>query len=215
MVSAGSTGATQAAAVLDIGRVEGVRRPVVAARIPLHRRPGAPEGQVLLLDAGGSADADAEMLLCAARLGAAHVRALGVDHPRIGLLSVGVEDGKGSRAIRAAGPLLRTVEGFVGNVEPSGMLAGTVDVVVTDGFTGNLVLKTIEAMAPRHPDADSAAVILGVRGTVLVAHGDAGGAELAAAVRMAMAITPPAVTAPGGGGGAAGTADDDSRGTGR
>lgn len=182
MVSAGSTGATVAAAVLEIGRRPGVRRAVLAARIP------TPSRTVLLVDVGARTRVDPATLLATAQLGIAHARAMGTDAPTVGLLNIGVEDEKGPPRLQDAARLLADLEGFCGNVEPSGLLAGVADVVVTDGFTGNIVLKTIEALggaAGRSGSVDSAALLLGVRGTVLVAHGAATAIQLADAVRMA------------------------------
>lgn len=184
LVSAGSTGATVAAALLDLGRLPGVRRPVVGVRLPV----GGPTG-VVLVDAGGDPDPDAAVLDLHAALGRAYAIAGGVQEPRVGLLNVGAEPGKGNALARAAHDVLVTTQGFVGNVEPGAVLAGAVDVVVTDGFTGNILLKTLEASAAgagaARPAGDRAAVLLGVRGTVLVGHGAWSATDVAAAVIMA------------------------------
>ncbi|MGH8884037.1 MAG: phosphate acyltransferase PlsX, partial [Egibacteraceae bacterium] len=177
LVSAGSTGATLAAALLLLGRLPGVRRPVIGALIPTKH------GRVVLVDAGGSAAAQPEALVGYARMGAAYAGVLGVDAPRVGLLNVGVEPGKGNALAKAAHELLGGVPSFVGNVEPAGALDGSVDVVVTDGFTGNIFLKAVEAASGGY--GDRAAIVLGVAGEVLVAHGAAGAEEVAEAVRMA------------------------------
>jgi len=188
VVSAGSTGATLAAALLGLGRLPGVRRPAIAAVLPV-RGGGAGSGAVLV-DAGGSTEVQPEGLLAHARMGVAYARARGVAAPRVGLLNVGTEAGKGSDLARAAGALLGGLTGFTGNVEPDGVLRGDVDVVVTDGFTGNILLKTVEALAGGGPDygGPGAAVLLGVAGTVLVAHGAAGVSELVAALVTAEAV---------------------------
>jgi phosphate acyltransferase len=183
-VSAGSTGATLAAALLGLGRLEGVRRPAIAAVLPGNGRAGT-----VLVDAGASTDTQPEALVTHARMGRAYAVVRGVDEPRVGLLNVGTEPGKGNELTREARGLLTAVPGFVGNVEPGDVLSGTVDVVVTDGFTGNVLLKTIEALS--HPEGvrdylgPGAAVLLGVAGLVLVAHGAAGVEELVAALRTA------------------------------
>lgn len=179
LVSAGATGATVAAALLELGRLPGVRRPVVAARIPL---PG--DRHVVLLDAGGSSTAQARDLVVGAALGRAYARALGTTDPRIGLLNVGTEAGKGTALTREVEALLAVRADFAGNVEPSHVLAGAVDVVVTDGFTGNIFLKAVEAAAGG-ADGDHAALLLGVRGTVLVAHGAATADQVAHALALA------------------------------
>lgn len=181
LVSAGSTGATLATALLTLGRIRGVRRPVVAAVLPVGH-----DG-VVLVDAGGSVDQQPDALVAHGRMGAAYARVRGVAAPRIGLLNVGSEGGKGNALVRTAHGLMAAETGFVGNVEPAAVLAGAVDVVVTDGFTGNVFLKTVEAVAT---DLDpgrgpGAALLLGVDGAVLVAHGAAGEREIAAALRTA------------------------------
>jgi glycerol-3-phosphate acyltransferase PlsX len=166
-----------------VGRVRGVRRPAVGALIPA--RAG---GRVVLVDAGGSADAQPEALLGYARMGVAYAEVLREipgrsEGPRVGLLNVGAEPGKGNALTKAAFSLLESLPGFVGNVEPDGVLDGVVDVVVTDGFTGNIFLKTAEAVSGGY--RDSAAMVLGIAGEVLVAHGAARAEEVADAVRMA------------------------------
>ncbi len=182
MVSAGSTGAVVTAARLELGRRPGVRRPVLAVRIPVAG------GSTLLVDAGAVPVADAAQLYRAATLGRQHLLDAGHPAPTIGLLNVGTEANKGDPEVRRARRLLEDVPGFVGNVEPGGLMAGTVDLVVTDGFTGNILLKTLEAVAPRSADEDAAAIILGVPGTVLVAHGAARGTDLATAVHTAVGL---------------------------
>lgn len=181
VVSAGSTGATLAAALLGLGRVRGVRRPAIAAVLPVGERAGT-----VLVDAGGSTDVQPDALVTHARMGLAYARVRGVLEPRVGLLNVGTESGKGNELARSAEALLADLPGFVGNVEPGNVLAGTVDVVVTDGFTGNILLKTVEAMSGGHSyGGPGAAVLLGVAGTVLVAHGAADVDELVTALRTA------------------------------
>jgi glycerol-3-phosphate acyltransferase PlsX len=180
VVSAGSTGATLAAALLGLGRLAGVRRPAVGALLPVR-------GGVVLLDAGASTDVQPEVLRSFAVMGVAYARALGVERPRVGLLNVGSESGKGNALARAAHDLLEGHDGFAGNVEPGAVLAGAVDVVVTDGFTGNVFLKTLEA-ARQAGDSTAAAVLLGVAGDVLVAHGASDAADLAAALGTARRV---------------------------
>jgi glycerol-3-phosphate acyltransferase PlsX len=180
VVSAGSTGATLAAALLGLGRLPGVRRPAIAAVLP------APGGGTVLVDAGASMDVQPEALLAHARMGLAYARVRGVAQPRLGLLNVGTEPGKGTELARAAAALLAEVPGFAGNVEPRHVLTGKIDVVVTDGFTGNVMLKTLEAASvARSYGGPGAAVLLGIAGPVLVAHGAAGINELVMALRTA------------------------------
>ena len=145
MVSAGNTGATMASAVFRMGRIRGVARPAIATPIPV---PGTTP--TVLLDAGANAECSAAWLVQFAQMGAAFTRQrFGVADPRVGLLSIGEEPGKGSPLVKetfalldggAAGPDVR----FIGNVEGRDVMSDAVDVVVTDGFTGNVVLKTLE-----------------------------------------------------------------------
>jgi phosphate acyltransferase len=144
MVSAGSTGATMAAATFGLRRLRGVQRPALAVQLPV------PGKRVLFLDAGASAEARAQHLVQFAFLGAAFSAAvLGVERPRVGLLSVGEEAGKGREEVTEANALLAAAEGidFAGNVEGRDLPAGAADVVVTDGFTGNVSLKLMEGTA--------------------------------------------------------------------
>jgi phosphate acyltransferase len=144
LVSHGSTGATMAAATFGLRRLRGVQRPALAVRLPV---PGKP---VLFLDAGANVEVRAQHLVQFAFLGAAFSEAvLGVARPRVGLLSVGEEAGKGREEVSAAHELLGAAGGieFVGNVEGNDLPAARADVVVTDGFTGNVSLKLMEGTA--------------------------------------------------------------------
>ena len=141
VVSLGSTGATMAAATFGLKRSRGVRRPALAGQVPL------PGKTVLFLDIGANLDVRAQHLVQFAYLGAAFSKAvLGVESPTVGLLSVGEEAGKGKEAVVEANASLRQASeiNFIGNVEGRDIPAGTADVVVTDGFTGNVVLKAME-----------------------------------------------------------------------
>lgn len=141
--SAGSTGACMAAATLVVGRSPGVARPAIAAVIPAPARP------VVLLDVGANADCKPEHLLQFAYMGAAYARTmLGAVEPAVGLLNIGEEAAKGSALAQAAHLLLAEhVPGFFGNVEGRDIPRGSVDVVVTDGFTGNVALKLMEGLS--------------------------------------------------------------------
>jgi len=144
MVSAGNTGAAMAAALLTWGRMKGAKRPAVGVILPPLDSP------TLLLDAGANADCRPEHLRQFAILGSAYVRArFGMEHPRVGLLNIGSEESKGNQLAREAFQLLRGERrlNFVGNVEGRDILTGRVDVVVTDGFTGNVTLKVVEGVA--------------------------------------------------------------------
>jgi phosphate acyltransferase len=142
MISAGNTGATMASALLRMGRIKGVSRPAIATPIPV---PGHTPN--ILLDAGANAEVQAEWLVQFAQMGSVYARhRFGVAQPKVGLLSIGEEPGKGDTLRKEAFELLSAAAGitFVGNVEGRDMLLKTVDVIVTDGFTGNVVLKTLE-----------------------------------------------------------------------
>jgi phosphate acyltransferase len=140
MVSAGNTGASMAAALLRMGRIRGVARPAIAVPVPV---PG--QHPQILVDGGATVDCTAEWLLQFAVMGRAYARVrLGLDEPRIGLLSNGEEAGKGDDLRKTVLPMLEAVPGFIGNVEGRDFMHPTVDVIVTDGFTGNVALKTIE-----------------------------------------------------------------------
>jgi len=143
--SAGNTGACMAAATLVVGRLRGVQRPALAAVIPAGDHP------TVILDVGANADVKPEMLLQFAHMGAAYARiTLGVVSPRVGLLNIGEEPTKGSALAQEAYVLLtQGLPGFVGNVEGRDVTSGAVDVIVTDGFTGNVTLKVLEGLS-RH-----------------------------------------------------------------
>src|SRR6478672_823613 len=144
LVSHGSTGAAMAAATFGLKRLRGVKRPALAVRLPVPGRP------VLFLDVGANVEVRAQHLVQFAFLGAAFAEAvLDVAAPRVGLLSVGEESGKGREEVAEANAALSAAEGieFVGNVEGGDLPAAAVDVVVTDGFTGNVSLKLMEGTA--------------------------------------------------------------------
>ena len=139
LVSGGSTGAALAAALFRIKRARGVHRPALALLMPV---PGKP---FLLLDAGANVDVRPEHLVQFAHMGAAYMRVVaGVADPRVGLLSIGEEATKGTEEVQAAHAALAGTPGFIGNVEGFAVGTGDADVIVTDGFTGNVVLKTME-----------------------------------------------------------------------
>jgi phosphate acyltransferase len=144
MASVGSTGATMAAATFGLRRLHGVQRPALAVLLPL---PGKP---VLFLDVGANVEARPQHLVQFAFLGAAFSAAvLGVEKPTVALLTVGEESGKGTPAVVKAHQTLAAADGidFAGNVEGTDLPAGKADVVVTDGFTGNVALKLMEGTA--------------------------------------------------------------------
>ncbi|MGH3003454.1 MAG: phosphate acyltransferase PlsX [Gaiellaceae bacterium] len=140
VVSAGNTGAMLAAGLLHLRRLQGVMRPAIAVPIP------ARDGPSVLLDVGANADARAEHLLQFAHMGAIFSRELlDVADPKVRLLSIGEEDEKGNALVLDAHALLRGSDlNFAGNIESRDLLRGAADVVVTDGFTGNVALKLLE-----------------------------------------------------------------------
>ncbi len=144
VVSMGHSGATMASALLVLGRLKGVERPAILAAIPSR------SGYTALLDVGANADCKPTYLQQFGQMGSAYVKAVwGLAEPRVALMSIGEEPHKGNELTRAAHELLAATPGirFVGNVEGRDLLAGDVDVIVTDGFTGNVMLKLAEGEA--------------------------------------------------------------------
>jgi phosphate acyltransferase len=214
VVSAGSTGATLAASLFHIRRLQGVHRPGIAVVLPARRGPS------VLIDAGANADARPEHLLQFAHMGAVFAREiLGRPEPEIRLLSIGEEDEKGNALTLDANALLRSSGlRFGGNVESRSLLEGEADVVVCDGFTGNVALKALEGTirtilaslrseleasvrgrlggllirpAARNirerldPETYGGAYLLGLRGLVVIAHGSSSHVAVANAIRLA------------------------------
>ena len=212
-VSAGNTGAMLAAALLVVKRVGGIRRPAIVTPLPGLR------GPVVFLDAGANADCRPEHLVEFAVLGTAYARTvLNLAQPRVGLLNIGEEDSKGSESARAANRLLKESGlHFVGNVEGRALLDNTADVVVTDGFTGNVALKLLEGCsstifarmkeaaagglraktgglllrpalrrlrAGLDPEEYGGTYLLGVRGLVVICHGNSSSRAIANALRF-------------------------------
>lgn len=138
--SAGSTGACLAAATLIVGRIKGIKRPALAVVLPCYNKP------TLLLDVGANADCKPDYLVQFAKMGEIYMKdILGVVSPSVGLLNIGEEDAKGSLFAQEANSLLKAeISSFAGNCEGGDLVDGKFDVVVTDGFTGNVCLKTIE-----------------------------------------------------------------------
>lgn len=144
-VSAGNTGALMAAGLFIVGRIDGIERPALAPTFPTVDGKG-----FVMLDAGANSDAKPEHLLQYAVMGSVYAEKVrGIKKPRVGLLNIGTEEKKGNELTKAAYKLLSEAPGmnFIGNVESRELLNGAADVVVTDGFTGNMVLKTIEGSA--------------------------------------------------------------------
>ncbi len=142
-VSAGNTGGVLATALFRLGRIRGIRRPGLTVLFPL------PQGPVVLLDVGANADCKPEYLYQFGLMGSAYAeRVLGKSQPRVATLSNGEEAGKGNTLVKEAFELLQgSLLNFIGNVEPKEVMAGEADVVVTDGFTGNVFTKTAESVS--------------------------------------------------------------------
>lgn len=148
-VSAGNTGGALAVAMLHAPRrIRGVERPALGVTFPMGNRP-------MLIDNGANADCKPEYLLQFALMGSLFVeRVRGIARPRIALISNGEEEGKGNELIKATIPLLAATNlNFVGNIEPKEFMRGATDIALTDGFTGNILLKTAEAVASFMSDA--------------------------------------------------------------
>ncbi len=182
VVSAGNSGALMAAAAFIIGRIDGIERPAIAGFFPSH------SGRVLVLDLGANTECRPQHLLQFAQLGDAYARELGISNPRIGLLANGHEETKGSLLVKEAHQLIKQdgAFNFIGNIEPYDIIDHKADVVVCDGFSGNILLKTqeavIEAAAAWTGNAAAleehmthrtvgGALLLGVKGRVIVCHG--------------------------------------------
>lgn len=141
-VSAGNTGAFMSFATLMLKRIEGVERPAILVTIPGEK------GPVVMLDVGANSDCKPRYLKTFAVLGKVYAeKVLGLGRAKIGLLNIGEEEGKGNSFTKEAYAFLKGLSGFVGNVESKDVLRNVCDVVVTDGFTGNVFLKTIEGAA--------------------------------------------------------------------
>ena len=206
-VSIGHTGAVLTAATLTLGRLHGVTRAAVAVVIP------GTAHDVVLLDVGGSLDVSAEVLAQFGELGRAYAIALGLNAaPRVGLLSIGTEPGKGDALRKEADALLRTADvGYVGFVEGRDIAAGgPADVIVVDGFTGNVVLKALEGAAVNVAHAlakvtgekeaasvvaanylsgsKAGAVLLGVNGITVLGHGGSTADEVGACIDLAVRL---------------------------
>ncbi len=143
VVSAGNSGATMAAGILKVGKIEGVERPAIACIIPGEK------GIVILIDVGGNVDCrPVHLLQFGIMAEALATSCLGLENPMVGLLNIGREEGKGNEQIRSAYNLLRESGiNFVGNVEGGEILSGNAQIVLCDGFIGNIVLKMSEGIA--------------------------------------------------------------------
>ena len=143
MVSAGSTGAVLAGGIFKIGRIKGVLRPALCPLLPTFNG-----GRVCIVDCGANMDCKPEYLAQFALMGSEYMRSIGVENPRVALVSVGDEDKKGNELTHAAFSILKKLPiNFVGNMEARYALSGNYDVLVTDGFVGNVLLKSVEGTA--------------------------------------------------------------------
>ncbi len=214
-VTAGNTGAALAAGIFQVGRIEGILRPALIIPFPTHH------GFCVILDVGANADVKPEHLQQFAIMGSLYARhIMGVSNPKVRILSNGEEEGKGNQLVISAYNLLAATPGinFQGNVESKEIVEGMADVVVTDGFTGNIFIKTAEATAKllqrvmleeltagpissvgaflaqaalrrlrtRTDDSQyGGAVLLGLSGMVVVAHGRSKATAIRHAIRVA------------------------------
>ncbi|MCK9161720.1 MAG: phosphate acyltransferase PlsX [Arcobacter butzleri] len=143
VVSAGHSGATMSLATLRIGRIKGVSRPAIATLMPT-----IDADNILVLDVGANVDCEAKNLFEFAVMGQAYAKYVGqIDDPLVGLLSNGEEESKGNETTKAAHKMMSKLPNFAGNVEGNDIFKGTIDVVVCDGFVGNILLKTAEGVA--------------------------------------------------------------------
>jgi glycerol-3-phosphate acyltransferase PlsX len=142
-VTAGNTGGAMAIGLVKLGRIKGVKRPALCALFPVQG------GQAVVTDVGANAICKPEFLLQFAIMGSLYAKAvLGIENPRVGLISNGEEAGKGNELVKETYPLLKNSDlNFIGNIEGKELFGGEVDVAVTDGFTGNVMVKTSEAVA--------------------------------------------------------------------
>ena len=204
VVSAGSTGALLTGATLTVKRIRGIRRAALAPVLP------AGESGVMLIDCGANVECTAEYLLQFAYMGSYYAKKMmGIEKPRVGLLNVGTEDTKGGELQHQVFALLREADeqgriSFVGNVEGTGVFDGAADVVVTDGFTGNVLLKTAEGVIKymmgalkgdlktmkKSLDVNEVGgtALIGISRPVIKAHGASNAASFFAAIRQAKAF---------------------------
>ncbi len=169
-MSAGNSGAVMAAALFIQGRIKGVERPALGSIVPTQ------EGFAYFLDVGANVDSKPEYLVQFAEMGAVYAREMmGRQNPRIGLLSNGEEEGKGDERVKETSRRLRnTLSGFIGNVEPMDIYRGRADVVVADGFVGNVAIKMAEATADflfRNLRDEIPKTMLGKLGGILIRPG--------------------------------------------
>jgi phosphate acyltransferase len=214
-ISAGNTGAAMAAALLNCGRVEGIKRPAIGVILP------SAKGKFVLVDAGANADSKPEYLPQFALMGSVYAeQVLGIERPRVALLNIGAEAEKGSSFTKETYKLLQDAPvNFTGNIEGREVFEGQADVVVTDGFTGNVFLKVVEGVGKmffdqlkegatkgittkagalllkralagiwkrNDPEETGGAVLLGINGVAIIAHGRSSAFAIQNAARVAI-----------------------------
>lgn len=216
VVAAGSTGAAMAASLFGLGRLPGIIRPAIAVMLPTKNKP------FIMLDAGANSECDPEMLNQFAIMGSSFAsEVLGIENPRVGLLNIGGEQSKGNPLVQKTYKLLEEKQeliNFIGNVEGKEMYMGICDVVVCDGFVGNVALKVTEGVAKmlmeffktevnksllakvgaliarpalmqmrKRADADECggALLLGIKGTCVIAHGSSKAYAIKNAIKVA------------------------------
>ena len=208
MVSAGNTAATMAVATFRLGRIEGIERPAIAIELP------ARQGRTILIDAGANADCDVANLVQFAFMGSIYAeKVMSIPNPRVALLSIGEEECKGNELTKSAHAVLRRTDlNFIGNVEGRHLFSGDANVIVCDGFTGNVALKSAEAIGdelrfllkqrpllklllspallPLKKRIDysehGGAPLLGVNGICVIGHGRSNARAISSAVRAAV-----------------------------
>ncbi len=210
LFSAGNTGAAMAASLLRLGRIKGVSRPSIAIPFPIWNSTPS-----VLLDCGANADCQPDWLLQFAKMGSAYVsKRWNIARPKVALLNIGEEAGKGNQLVKEATPLFEQAEWvdveYIGYAEGGDLLKGVADVVVCDGYTGNIVLKALESaydlfdssvgqalagsgaakdVAPifeyYDPKITASGMLLGVRGVSMIAHGSSSAETIANGIRVA------------------------------
>lgn len=142
LISAGNTGALLTGGLLKIGRIKGILRPALAPILPTKNGPS------LLIDAGANADSKPQQLQQFALMGSVYMsKVIGIENPRVGLVNIGVEEKKGNTLVKETFPLLEKIDiNFIGNVEARNIPYGVADILVCDGFTGNVILKLTEGL---------------------------------------------------------------------
>jgi phosphate acyltransferase len=189
MISIGNTGALVGSARLYLDRIDGIKKPALLATLPTKKHPLA------VIDVGGNVNTKAEHLIQFAQMGIAYQHCRGIEKPRMALLNIGHEEAKGYDELILAFKKLQKFPGFHGNIEARNVFDGEINVLITDGFAGNILLKTAEGMADfvcssmdslpknvnyaEHPGA----ILCGVNGIVVKCHGYSSGLAILSGIR--------------------------------